>query len=95
MSALTAQILIDSRCPTHPHFTINFGKVLSSVLAGLALATDAYGNRENIPIDVEQFAQVFTQIWLQPPPAAPAKASAPVSAPTKTEAKIEAFSDNA
>jgi hypothetical protein len=94
MPALTAQILIESRCPTHPHFTINFGKVLSSVLAGIALATDAYGNRENIPIDVEQFVQVFTQIWLTAP-AVPAKAPAPVSAPTKTEAKIEAFSDNA
>ena len=95
MHPLTAQILIESRCPTHPHFSINFGKVLSSVLAGIALAADAYGNQANIPIDVEQFVAVFTQTWFAPHPAAPAKAPAPVSAPTKTEAKVEAFSDNA
>jgi hypothetical protein len=102
MPTLTAQTIIDSRCPTHPHFTINFGKVLASVLAGIALAADAYGNQANIPIDVEQFVAVFTQTWFAPHPAvapvAPvtlAKAPAPVSAPTKTEAKIEAFSDNA
>ena len=95
MPTIAAHTLIESRCPTHPNFSINFGKVLSSVLAGIALGVDAYSNQANIPIDVEQFAQIFTQTWLQPHPVAPAKAPVPVAAPTKTEAKIEAFSDNA
>src|SRR5450631_195106 len=71
---ITAQTLIDSRNPAHPNYTINFGKVLSTVLAGIVLATDAYGNEANIPIDLEQFVQVFTQTWLAPKPVVPTPA---------------------
>lgn len=72
---LTPEIIASSQNPAAIDHSFNFGKVLATILLGLATITQGLPQGvAGIPVDIETFIQGFGSIWLTP--------TAPTTTPT-------------